>query len=72
MNKINLTLETKISKNGHKYSALFADLGYCKRGVCYDSILLCELFDCPPSVLKSLPEGSCISVGYLSSGLKTE
>lgn len=72
MNKINLTLETKISKNGHKYSALFADLGYCKRGVCYDSILLCELFDCPPSVIQSLPEGSCISVGCLSSELKTK
>lgn len=70
MNKINLTVETRISKTGNKYSALFADLGYCKRGLCFDSSLLCELLDCPPSALKSLPEGSCIVVGYLSSGLK--
>lgn len=69
MNKVNLTLETKTSKTGRKYTALFADLGYCKRGFCFDSTLLCELLDCPPSVLKSLPEGSCISVGYLSSEL---
>ena len=70
MNKINLTLETKTSKTGNKYSALFADLGYCKRALCFDSNLLCELFDCPPSVLKTLPVGSCISVGYLSSEFK--
>lgn len=70
MNKINLTLETRISKTGNKYSALFANLDYGKRGLCFDPSLLCELFDCPPSVLKSLPEGSCISVGYLSSELK--
>lgn len=66
MNKVNLNIETKISKTGYKYSALFADFGYGKCCLCINSTLLCEIFDCPPSVLKCLPEGSCIPVGYLS------
>lgn len=69
MNKIQLTLDAKTSKNGNSYVALVADLGYCKRNLIFDKQLLTELFDCPPSVLKQLPVGTSISVGYLSADL---
>ena len=72
MNKVNLTLEIKVSKSGNEYVSLVADLGYCKRTLSVDRILLCELFDCPPSYLSSLPVGTCLNVGYLNSGLSTD
>lgn len=67
MNEIQLTLDVKPSKYGNSYVALVADLGYCKRNLVCNRQLLNEIFDCPPSVMQSLPKNTSIPVGYLST-----